>query len=389
MSVHEGGSKRTDIVYANGEAIAEIDQDDNIYELHNDHLGTPRYITAGNAQKDAARGQLAGQQAFGPYGEEMRGTLNGQALPTGYAPVTGYTGHLNEDLTGLIYMKGRYYSPLWHRFINSDQGVDPASINQYAYVGGSPFMATDPSGMAARYICIYETVTRYKRPLGSKKESDWEPYYSETVRIGCVEIGSSTESSAAGLGPAANNQSPNKEPCEKLKALGITNANLNRMKADMGKTFDSQGQPSIPGTIYQEFGHSFDAIRKTYRDAYRSGQIIGSGLWEGTSFYGSTDFRGSVPKGYTFHTHLTFSSPYTGFKGGEHIRVLPPEIISSGDKNLATFYLNHGYGPLEVNHFLGWSGGLATYDGNGGLSPIAGEGWWRARGGLDCSGILR
>jgi RHS repeat-associated protein len=44
-------------------------------------------------------------------------------------------------------MKGRYYSPLWHRFINSDQGVDPNSINQYAYVGGRPFMATDPNGM--------------------------------------------------------------------------------------------------------------------------------------------------------------------------------------------------------------------------------------------------
>jgi RHS repeat-associated protein len=129
--------------------------------MTNDHLGTPRYITAGNAQPNVARGQLAGQQAFGPYGEEMRGTFNTsngqtQALPTGYAPITGYTGHLNEDLTGLIYMKGRYYSPLWHRFINSDQGVDPNSINQYAYVGGRPFMATDPSGM--QMWCLFKTI---------------------------------------------------------------------------------------------------------------------------------------------------------------------------------------------------------------------------------------
>jgi RHS repeat-associated protein len=144
----------------NGEAIAEIDQNDNIYELHNDHLGTPRYITAGNAQPNVARGKIAGEQAFGPYGEEMRGTfnINNQTLqlPSGYAPVTGYTGHLNEDLTGLIYMKGRYYSPLWHRFINSDQGVDPASINQYAYVGGRPFMATDPSGLSYNSFILYK-----------------------------------------------------------------------------------------------------------------------------------------------------------------------------------------------------------------------------------------
>jgi hypothetical protein len=105
MSVHETGGKRRDILYANGEAIAEIDQDGNIYELHNDHLGTPRYITACNAQPNVARGQLAGQQAFGPYGEEMRGTFNGQALPSGYAPITGYTGHLNEDLTGEVIAK--------------------------------------------------------------------------------------------------------------------------------------------------------------------------------------------------------------------------------------------------------------------------------------------
>jgi RHS repeat-associated protein len=152
LSVHESPSKRRDIVYANGEAIAEIDQDGNVYELHNDHLGTPRYITNGNTAQ-SSKGQVIGQQAFGPYGEELVGTYNGQVLPTGYKPATGYTGHLNEDLSGLIYMKGRYYSPLWHRFINSDQGVDPKSINQYAYVGGSPFMAKDPSGMAATMYC--------------------------------------------------------------------------------------------------------------------------------------------------------------------------------------------------------------------------------------------
>jgi RHS repeat-associated protein len=136
---------RRDIVYANGEAIAEIDQNNNIYELHNDYLGSPRYITSGGT------GQIAGEQAFGPYGEQMTGTFN-----SGYRPITGYTGHINEDLTGLIYMRGRYYSPKWHRFINSDQGVDPNSINQFAYVNGMPFMATDPSGMREAKAFTYQ-----------------------------------------------------------------------------------------------------------------------------------------------------------------------------------------------------------------------------------------
>ena len=159
MSAYELNSSqqvtsRRDVVYANGEAIAEIDSNNNIYELHNNYLGTPRYITNGNTGQ-STKGQVVGEQSFGPYGEQMAGTFNGKTLPSGYRPLTGYTGHLNEDLTGLIYMKGRYYSPLWHRFINSDQGVDPYSINQYAYVNGRPFMATDPSGMEAKW---YRTI---------------------------------------------------------------------------------------------------------------------------------------------------------------------------------------------------------------------------------------
>ena len=75
---------------------------------------------------------------------------------SGYIPITGYTGHINEDSTGLIYRKGRYYSPKWHRFINSDQGVDPNSLNQFAYVNGMPFMATDPSGMREAKAFTYQ-----------------------------------------------------------------------------------------------------------------------------------------------------------------------------------------------------------------------------------------
>ena len=54
---------------------------------------------------------------------------------------------MQTDPNGLIYMRGQFYSPAWHRFINSDQGADPNQANQFAYCGGSPMMTTDPSGM--------------------------------------------------------------------------------------------------------------------------------------------------------------------------------------------------------------------------------------------------
>lgn len=126
---------RRDVIYLGGQAVAEVDAA-GIHELHADHLGSPRIITWGSD------GTIEGKQAFGPYGEYL------QSQAAGYQPLTGYTGHLQNDApTGLIYMRGRFYSPAWHRFVNSDQGVDPNSWNQMAYVGGSPFMATDPSGM--------------------------------------------------------------------------------------------------------------------------------------------------------------------------------------------------------------------------------------------------
>lgn len=128
-----------DVIYIGGEAVAEVDGN-GVHELHSDYLGSPRVITA------KATGAVEGTLAFGSYGEALPAPYT-----NGYSPLTGYTGHVQQDPTGLIYMRGRFYSPAWHRFLNSDQGVDPMSWNQMAYVGGSPMMAFDPSGMERKY----------------------------------------------------------------------------------------------------------------------------------------------------------------------------------------------------------------------------------------------
>lgn len=131
-----GGQWKRDVIYLGPQAIAEVDAT-GVHELHCDHLGTPRAITA------ASSGVLEGRQAFGPYGERID-------LPPhteGYRPLTGFTGHLQtEDGTGLIYMRGRFYSPVWHRFLNPDPTTGPEAGASYGYADGSPFHGTDPSG---------------------------------------------------------------------------------------------------------------------------------------------------------------------------------------------------------------------------------------------------
>lgn len=138
-----------DVVYLGTQAVAEINAD-GVHELHSDHLGSPRLVTRGpGVWSDIGKPEEA--LAYGPYGELINSTgLNGY----NYVPLTGYTGHIQADVTGLIYMRGRYYSPSWHAFVNSDQGVDPSTWNQRAYVGGSPFMGVDPSGMVLQQFCI-------------------------------------------------------------------------------------------------------------------------------------------------------------------------------------------------------------------------------------------
>lgn len=133
-----------DVIYLGSEAIAEVDST-TIHELHNDHLGTPRIITKGIV------GSIEGRQAYSAYGERI--------LMEGYVPLIGFTGHVQTDASGLIYMRGRFFSPAWHVFLNSDQGVDSQSLNQRAYVGGNPFMGIDPTGLTTyRVHCQDGTV---------------------------------------------------------------------------------------------------------------------------------------------------------------------------------------------------------------------------------------
>lgn len=177
-----------DVLYLGGQAVAEVDAA-GVHELHADHLGSPLIITAGPG---AQAGTIEGRQVFGPYGELIQAN--------GYKPITGYTGHVSMDPTGLIYMRGRFYSPAWHRFLNSDQGVDTNSWNQFAYVGGSPFQSVDPSGMC---LDLYWVKMEY-----DKKTGEWKEISREWVTsIGCDDWGKGG-GSRNGSGDGGGGQDP-------------------------------------------------------------------------------------------------------------------------------------------------------------------------------------
>ncbi len=66
----------------------------------------------------------------------------------------GFTGEWT-DLSGLIYLRSRYYSPIIGRFLTKDswQGdyYKPRTLNWWNYVGSNPINFVDPSG---KYYCV-------------------------------------------------------------------------------------------------------------------------------------------------------------------------------------------------------------------------------------------
>jgi RHS repeat-associated protein len=59
----------------------------------------------------------------------------------------GFTGQYSDAVTGLDYYVSRYYDPVSGLFLSADRAEGNAQgMNPYAYVGGNPETASDPTG---------------------------------------------------------------------------------------------------------------------------------------------------------------------------------------------------------------------------------------------------
>lgn len=135
-------SWNTRYIYLGGKLIAEVDSKLGVRYTHTDSLGSPVAITNG-------AGQLLSRTRYEPYGKTAAGTNPG----VGAVSTMGFSGHVNDAESGLVYMQQRYYDPLAGRFLSVDPVVTNAdtgkNFNRYEYALNNPYKFVDPNGRDA------------------------------------------------------------------------------------------------------------------------------------------------------------------------------------------------------------------------------------------------
>lgn len=101
---------------------------------HNDALGSPVAVTN-------EAGHVIERNNYEPYGG-----IIGNTARSGI----GYTGHVMDGATGLIYMQQRYYDQSIGRFLSMDpvaaNSTTGANFNRYWYANNNPYKFVDPDG---------------------------------------------------------------------------------------------------------------------------------------------------------------------------------------------------------------------------------------------------
>jgi len=130
-----------DYLYLGGHLVAIRDYDTGgiarvMRYQHTDALGSVIRQTDSSGAKIAADDRVY----------DAWGGIHGSTPQDG----PGYTGHVEDADTNLVYMQQRYYDPSVGRFLSMDpvdaSGTDGSNLDRYWYANDNPYRYTDPDG---------------------------------------------------------------------------------------------------------------------------------------------------------------------------------------------------------------------------------------------------
>jgi RHS repeat-associated protein len=131
--------------------------------VYTDPQGTPL------AETDAS-GNITATFEYTPYGTYApQGTSAPGAVPRG----PGYTGHVNDPETNLVYMQARYYDPVVGRFLSVDpilvNGANLFAFGRYIYADNNPVLKIDPDGKQSTFDAGYWAGTAVMAQQGQEQ----------------------------------------------------------------------------------------------------------------------------------------------------------------------------------------------------------------------------
>ena len=161
MDSQDNGASRSMVMMRKDAWLAELDEAGNqakTYTLSNEYAGHVSELNNSlTSENTAASYYITDEQGSIRYMLDQSGEVQNYYQYSAFGETIiseettpnrlGYNAQTEDELTGLYYLRARYYAPDIGRFTQEDV-IYNDGLNLYAYCNSNPVMYSDPSGFA-------------------------------------------------------------------------------------------------------------------------------------------------------------------------------------------------------------------------------------------------